>query len=434
MHCGSADGRSGPAVLAACAARRWLARSAAGLRLIRSQSKAAAAACTSLVSCLPVLEEVHLCLCGPVVPNDLGCLLEALAWCPRLRVLDLDMDDLDMDSIGIDEEDEDVYWCFPAPALANLSSLTFLGLGFHDSDHYTLANVVGALVALPGLVKLCIGFPRLDGIHLVPAALGQLKALRMLTFYSIRTCVLEAGCLNLPELQSLQFYNCTVSDAQVLPGVSALQCLTNIVFGKCEGPLTVDPQLARLPGLQRLVLSQDMDNLELEHYLLGPLRLPADMGSLSSTLLHLNICGHTGTRFPQALTQLVALEHLNAKDNEFAELPAGITALSRLTELMLGRIVKYDEDPLQLHEERTLDVRAMGDLSRFPYLCRLTFDFCEVMLCSSVLGAARHASLASLCFCFAHPAPECAPAVLLLSQELERLGRGSVLSTDCIET
>ncbi len=79
MHCGTADGRSGPAVLAACAARRWLARSAAGLRLIRSPTQAAAAACMSLVSCLPALEEVQLYLCGPVVPNDLGCLLEALA-------------------------------------------------------------------------------------------------------------------------------------------------------------------------------------------------------------------------------------------------------------------------------------------------------------------------------------------------------------------
>ena len=63
------------------------------------------------------------------------------------------------------------------------------------------------------------------------------------------------------------------------------------------------------------------------------------MGSLSATLLHLDISGHMGTRFPLALTQLVALEHLSARGNEFAELPAGITALSRLTELMLGRVI-----------------------------------------------------------------------------------------------
>ena len=144
----------------------------------------------------------------------------------------------------------------------------------------------------------------------------------------------------------------------MLPGVSALQCLTAIEFAEASGPLTVDPQLAQLPGLQRLVLSQQLAPELLDP--LGPLRLPADMGALSSTLLHLDISGHTGTRFPQALMQLVALKHLNATENEFAALPAGITALSRLTELMLGRICMFDEDPLQLRGKRPLDVRALG--------------------------------------------------------------------------
>ena len=60
-------------------------------------------------------------------------------------------------------------------------------------------------------------------------------------------------------------------------------------------------------------------------------------------------------------------------------------------------------------------------------LRELTFDFCEVVLCTSIMGAAGHASLASLCFCIAHPAPECAPVVLRLSVELLRVGRGSML-------
>ena len=57
---GTADGQSGPAVLAACAARRWLARNAAGVKLVRNWTKAAAPACASLVSCLPALEDVEL--------------------------------------------------------------------------------------------------------------------------------------------------------------------------------------------------------------------------------------------------------------------------------------------------------------------------------------------------------------------------------------
>ena len=49
-------------------------------------------------------------------------------------------------------------------------------------------------------------------------------------------------------------------------------------------------------------------------------------------------------------------------------------------------------------------------------------------MCTSVLGAARHASLASLSFSTAYPAPACALAVLQLGQELKQAGRGSVLS------
>ena len=403
-----------------CGAKRWLARGAPSVKIIRNLTGAAAPACRSLVSCLPALEEIKLTVRAPVGYEDLGCLLEALAGCPHLRALDLG-------SCRFDNREpyDGLHWLFPAHALAQLSSLTSLALNF-GYDPYALADVLGALASLRGLVKLCIGLAWEADKHLVPAALGQLKALRSLTFAGISTCVLEAGCLDLPMLQGLAFVKCVVPNAEVLSGVSALQCLTGIYFELGMGPLTNEPQLAKIPGLQRLVLSQGVDPLSNSGG--GPLRLPADMGALSATLLYLDISGHVGTRFPLALTQLVALEHLNAERNDFAELPSGTTALSRLTKLMLGRNTMYDRnDPLQLHEKCPLDVRPLGDLSHFPALRVLTFEFCEVMLCHSVPGAARHSSLARLCFRIAHPAPECALAVLQLSQELWRLGQGSVL-------
>ena len=128
MHFGFADGRSGPAARAAHAARCWLARSAAGVRLICNQTKAAAATCTSLVYCLPALEDVELKLCAPLYQEDLGCLLEALAWSPRLRTLDLSMR-------GVVAGYKHLHWPFPAPALANLSSLTSLALTFHRDPY-----------------------------------------------------------------------------------------------------------------------------------------------------------------------------------------------------------------------------------------------------------------------------------------------------------
>ena len=161
----------------------------------------------------------------------------------------------------------------------------------------------------------------------------------------------------------------------------------------------------------------------------GPLqlaRLPAVVGSLSSTLVHLDCSGFNLPRFPSALTQLVALKCLRASGNEFAELPAAITALSRLTMLSLGRTYNA-KDPLQVLERRPFDARALGDLSGFPALCELAFDYCQVMLCDLLLGAMRHASLVRLDFVLAYPAAECVLVVLQLSQALKRVRRGSVL-------
>ena len=155
-------------------------------------------------------------------------------------------------------------------------------------------------------------------------------------------------------------------------------------------------------------------------------QVPADTGSLSSTLLKLNVHGQRLADFPLAMMQLTALKSLDASENEIVVLPAPITALSRLTELRLGRC-KLDSDLAQLHGKRSLEVRALGDLSGFPALCDLSLAWCEVRVCSSFSGAMRHASLTSLCFTVAHPAPESAAVVLQLSSELNKLGRGGGL-------
>ena len=182
-------------------------------------------------------------------------------------------------------------------------------------------------------------------------------------------------------------------------------------------------QLVNLPRLQHAVVKTSCRR---PGAYLGLSRLPANMGSLCATLLHLDCSGQGLTQFPLALTQLVALNCLKADWNEFSELPAAITALSRLTELRLGRDPNW-KDPLQLHGKRPLDVRALGDLSGFPALRELEFGYCEVRMCDSMLGAVRHASLASITFRVAHPAPDCAPMVLQLRQTLRGLRRSSVL-------
>ena len=407
-------------MLAACAARRWLARNAAGVIKL-THAYVEASACTSLVSCLPALADVTLLLAGPLISNDLGCLLEALVWCPRLRALDLSVDQCR------ETESDDLYWPFPdAAAFAKLRGLKKLALSFEEEDGFVLADIVSALMPFTGLEELSLGSCQ---PAVVPAALGQFKGLRSLTLHNFTPCVLEAGCLDLPNLLSLGFSWCVFEEgAQMLPGVTALQCLTRLAFLGGQGMRFFDPQLVQLGRLQHLVFSPlTSENDVVVGAAPGLFRLPADMGLLSSSLLHVNFSALRLVHFPVALTQLVALEFLDASNNAFAELPAAIMALSRLTELRLGRCMS-DEDPLQLHEKRRLDVRALGDLSGFPALRELTFRCCEVLLCHSLLGAVRHACLITLCFRNAHPAPECAQVVLQLSQALRRTRRGSVFS------
>ena len=433
---GPADGRR----RAARAARRWLARYAAGVKRISNQAvsddfdicdcDAPASACARLVSCLPALERADLRIYGPLDRDNMGCLLEALASCKALRELDLF---LIPDYPVHAPQHVPASGC--APAFAKLRGLTKLTLTLCDKYPYTLAEVIGALVSLTGLVNLWIqqdcSYVSPDAV--VPAALGQLKGLQILQMDDLAECVFEAGSLDLPNLQDLRFTQCDFDedvDAGLLPSVTALQSLTYINFNISAGPPCF-AQLVHLP-LRCMMFRDDETWRDDSHPggCLGLSKLPADMGSLNLTLTYLDISGRRLAHFPLALTRLVALECLKVSANNFAEVPDGITALARLTKLTLGRVMCHYRNPrapLPLHDSRRLDACALGDLSAFPALCALKFKSCEVMMRDAILGAARHASLASLVFNLAHPAPGCAPMVLQLSQALKRRMRGGVL-------
>lgn len=113
-----------------------------------------------------------------------------------------------------------------------------------------------------------------------------------------------------PNLLSLTFWHCDFLDAGGLPGVTALQSLTRLVFSHGHTPPYFDRQLVQLPCLQHMEYAPCVwvcDNAPV-----GLTRLPADMGSLSLSLVHLDIRGRGLTQFPLALTQLVALKCLYA--------------------------------------------------------------------------------------------------------------------------
>ena len=249
MCCAAADGQSGRAALAACAARRWLARNAAGVKLVRTPTGMEASAWTSLVSCLPALQDITLKLTRPLMTDDLGCLLEALAQCTRVKAMDLSTGQDRITSVA----DLDLFWWpFPdAAAFAKLRGLTKLTLSFDIEDEFWLADIKRALVPLTGLAELsiCSYAQCYDQPAVAPAALGQLKGLRSLKLRDFSPCVLEAGCLDLPNLMSLEFEGCHFEEeAQVLPDVTALQCLTRFELSGFQGTCFLTLNLYSFPS------------------------------------------------------------------------------------------------------------------------------------------------------------------------------------------
>ena len=219
MCCATADGRR----RAARAARRWLARYAAGVKRISNQEgsdecyvtecDAPASACARLVSCLPALESADLRIYGPLDQDNVGCLLEALASCTALRALDLFL-----------RPDHPVHAPQPvpasgcAPAFAKLRGLTKLALTLCDKYPYTLAEAIGPLLSLTGLVNLWIqqycSYVSPDAV--VPAALGQLKGLQILQMDDLRSVSLRRGVSTCPTCRTCALDGATLMRTTVM--------------------------------------------------------------------------------------------------------------------------------------------------------------------------------------------------------------------------
>jgi len=75
----------------------------------------------------------------------------------------------------------------------------------------------------------------------------------------------------------------------------------------------------------------------------------------------------------------------------FEQLPEGVSALTALEELRLGRHATGD-----LEIGGSLDARALGSLDGFPKLRKLSFANCSVLFCSHFQAAAAHPRLERL--------------------------------------
>ncbi len=101
----------------------------------------------------------------------------------------------------------------------------------------------------------------------------------------------------------------------------------------------------------------------------------------------------------------------------FEQLPEGVSALTALEELRLGRHAAGE-----LEIGGSLDARALGSLAGFPKLRRLSFANCSVLFCSHFLAAAAHTRLERLELRASHPVlyPSCGAFVAFVITLLQQ--------------
>jgi len=282
------------------------------------------------------------------------------------------------------------FWQYLAKARA-LEHLTLTIRSGAADAHGGLAttNVSNLITGLAGLSRLRTLTLSLDiaceGATL-PACMSRLVQLTSLSLKHLHSLRCTPGWARLPALECLMFEQCGFArdGEEALPGMDALVSLTKLAVAECSGLTVLPPSLWRLPRLRRLV-----------HWTrrLAPVAsLPCfpflDSLSLSSDL----------PTWPACVLAMTRLVNLDLTGSCFERLPEGVSALTALTYLCLGRHYAPGEIG------GSLDARALGNLACFPSLHRLGFDHCSVQFCPSFPAAAAHPCLEDLVLSKSYPA------------------------------
>jgi len=291
---------------------------------------------------------------------------------------------------------------------------------------FSLAHLVAGLAGLPRLRALAVMVGNIDMDATLPASvsrLAQLTSLRLHGFHGLRCA---PGWARLPALVSLEFQECVFArdGEEALLGTDALVALTSFTLWKCPSLRLLPASLWRLPQLRRLShLLQDPDVAGVPRGALPVAGVPAGGAPCFASLTHLTLSGHNLAVFPPGVLAAVRLAHLDLSLCCFEQLPMGVSALTALTELRLGR---HAAGGLLIGGR--LDARPLGNLACFPKLRILSFANCSVIFSSDFQAAAAHPRLERLELETSYPAlgPSCM-AFLGFVYDLLQQGRPDVL-------
>jgi len=310
------------------------------------------------------------------------------------------------------------FWQYLAKARA-LEHLTLTIRSGAADAHAGLAptNVSNLITGLAGLSRLRTLTLSLDiaceGATL-PACMSRLVQLTSLSLKHLHNLRCAPGWARLPALECLMFEQCGFArdGEEALPGMDALVSLTKLAVAECSGLTVLPPSLWRLPRLRRLV-----------HWTrcLAPVASPPVSAPCFAFLDSLSLSSDLPT-WPACVLAMTRLVNLALTGSHFERLPEGVSALTALTYLCLGRHYAPGEIG------GSLDARALGNLACFPSLRALSFDHCSVLFNSSFSAAVAHPCLEHLVLIKSYPAcgPSC-QAFLFFVLALMQQGRAGLL-------
>jgi hypothetical protein len=261
----------------------------------------------------------------------------------------------------------------------------------------------------------------------LPACLSCLAQLTSLSLSGLNGLLCAPGWARLPLLADLAFSECAfAADGEgALPGMDALASLTSLCLEDCPSLRTLPASLWALPQLRSLHHAVDACHLDdLARNELPVASLPACAPSFAS-FTQLGLQGHNLTSFPVAVLTMRRLTHLNLAQCYFSQLPEGVSVLTALESLQLGR---HNQGPEMNAIGGAIDARALGSLAGFPHLRQLTFVNCSVIFCPSFHAAAAHPRLSWLELFTSYPAsgPSCLAFLGFVGSLLQQ-GRPGVL-------
>jgi hypothetical protein len=375
-------------------------RSVEGLHVFDMDAQRLSALLASLPT-LSSLSSMHLSACPGAALASIQAFMagaaRAMGCCSCLQHLDLRIQLVDKLTDQLPETFGQLL--AEAHSLQWLSIEIELGSGTHRRRRWPATSMTQLMTGLAGMSQLrtlSLDVTKVVAEGTLPACMSCLVQLTSLSLSALQGLRCAPGWARLPSLACLQILSCTFAGVgeEALPGMDALVSLTSLDVRWCPSMHVLPTSLWQLTQLCCL---RHGDQLRLRRSELPASCVPTSTPCFAS-LTRLSLPGQNLLDFPTGILAATRLTHLCLSRCRFEHLPEGISMLTALETLELGRYA------LSGKIGGGFDAQALGSLAGFPNLQSLTFRSCSVQFCPSIQTAAAHPRLRRLQLDSAFPA------------------------------